>query len=242
MVNDRNHSIDGTSLLLYKNLADRIRDDIFNGRFKAKEQIPTEFDLCETYHVSRSTVRKAIADLVDEGLLTKVHGKGTFVASARVTQPVSEFSSFTGRARNAGIAVTSQVLDIAYELPTNREAAFFNIDAKEKILVVRRLRFANGKPVMIETNRFTSEFDFLREENLEGSLYEVILRRSARKPSSGSKTIEICYATPEEAELLKIPRGSALILFADSVFDQHGRALHLSKQVIRGDEFKYPIG
>lgn len=58
---------------------------------------------------------------------------------------------------------------------------------------------------------------------------------------SGSKTIELCYASSEEAELLDVPRGSALMLIEDMVYDSNGTPLHISKQVVRGDKFKYAL-
>ena len=80
-----------TSVPLYSQLAEQLRQDIYTGRFTQGEKIPSEFELSRLYNVSRSTVRKAISVLVSENLLETTHGKGTFVSSPKINQNSSGF-------------------------------------------------------------------------------------------------------------------------------------------------------
>ena len=205
-----------TSVPLYSQLAEQLRQDIYTGRFTQGEKIPSEFELSSLYNVSRSTVRKAISVLVSENLLETTHGKGTFVSSPKINH-------------------------MTHVVPSEHQKHFFRLDEKEKLLVVERLRYIDHIPICVETSWFTSRYDSLQEKNLNGSLYEILRNDYDIRPLTGSKTIELCYASPDEAALLDIPRGSALMLIEDLVYDNHENPLHISKQVLRGDKFRYAL-
>ncbi|AYV66772.1 MULTISPECIES: GntR family transcriptional regulator [Niallia] len=226
---------------LYHQLAETIRKDIYEGKFKQDERIPSEFELSEMYEISRSTVRKAISILVEEDLLVKIHGKGTFVAAPMLEQNNRVFMSFTSNVETLGKTLTTKTQKVYYRKATEQEIEFFNLTEPEDILIIERLRIVDNLPIGIETVFFTKKFDSLKDENLNGSLYAVLEDKYSITPYTGSKTIEICYATLEESNLLDIPRGSALMLVKDKVYDTHNNPLHISKQVLRGDKFKYAI-
>ena len=226
---------------LYHQLAEIIRNDIYQGRFKKDEQIPSEFRLSEMYNISRSTVRKAISLLVEEKLLVKIHGKGTFVTNSNIDQKNKVFMSFTSNAELLGKKLITKTQNIYYKEASKEEIEFFNLTEQEDILVIERLRIVDGIPIGIETVFFTKKYNYLCNENLNGSLYKVLMEKYNVIPFTGSKTIEICYATKEEANILDVPRGSALMLIKDKVNDSNNKPLHISKQVLRGDKFKYAI-
>lgn len=230
-----------TSKLLYDQLADIIRNDIYEGRFKQDDKIPSEFELSDIYHVSRSTVRKAISVLVSENLLVKIHGKGTFVSAAKVKNRESSFLSFTENVEKMGKSLTTKTLEISYELPTQNQQLFFQLSPDQDLLKIIRLRSIDKIPICIETTWFTKDYDSLKTKNLNGSLYAVLYNDYQIEPHTGSKSIEICYASRKEAELLDVPRGTALMLVEDYVYDNQEQPLHITKQVVRGDKFKYAL-
>lgn len=229
------------SKTLYDQLADQIRYDIYEGKFKQGEKIPSEFELSDMYKVSRSTVRKAISILVQESLLEKAHGKGTFVSSATTRQNNSSFLSFTDNVRLMGQTLTTKTILVSHEMPTKGQQQFFNLSGNESLLKIERLRYVDNIAICMETTWFTTAFDSLQTKNLNGSLYAILQNEYNIRPLTGSKTIELCYASSEEAELLDVPRGSALMLIEDMVYDSTGTPLHISKQVVRGDKFKYAL-
>lgn len=229
------------SKTLYDQLADQIRYDIYEGKFKQGEKIPSEFELSDMYGVSRSTVRKAISILVQENLLEKAHGKGTFVSSAKANQNHSSFLSFTDNVKSMGQTLTTRTVLVSHEVPTEEQRKFFNLSGNELLLKIERLRYVDNIAICMETSWFTTELDSLQNKNLNGSLYAVLQKEYNIHPLTGSKTIELCYASSEESELLDVPRGSALMLIEDQVYDSTGKPLHISKQVVRGDKFKYAL-
>lgn len=230
-----------TSVPLYCQLAEQLRQDIYTGRFKQGEKIPSEFELSSLYDVSRSTVRKAISVLVSENLLETTHGKGTFVSSPKINQNSSGFLSFTENVRSMGKTLITKTIHMTHVVPTEYQKRFFKLNEEEKLLEVERLRFIDHIPIGVETSWFTSVYNSLQEKNLNGSLYEILRNDYDIRPLTGSKTIELCYASPDEAALLDIPRGAALMLIEDQVYDNHENPLHISKQVLRGDKFRYAL-
>lgn len=231
-----------SSMTLYEQLANTIRNDIYEGKFKQDERIPSELELSDMYSISRSTVRKAITLLVQEKLLVKIHGKGTFVASPKVVTNSHSFLSFTDNVKSMGHILVTKTIKISFQEPSHDDIEFFSLDeSADEVLVIERLRFIDGIAIGIETVHFPKEYEFLKDENLDKSLYSILKDKYKIYPSMGSKTIEICYATLEESTLLDVPRGTALMLIEDKVFDSMNNPLHISKQVIRGDKFKYAI-
>lgn len=234
--------ISDSSTTLYEQLANTIRNDIYEGKFKQDERIPSEIELSEIYSISRSTVRKAILQLVKEKLLVKIHGKGTFVASPKVVNNSHNFLSFTENVKSMGRTLVTKTIEISLQAPSRSDIEFFCLDeGADEILVVKRLRLIDGVPIGIETMHLTKDYEFLKNEDLNGSIYSILKDKYEIYPSTGSKTIEICYATLEESTLLDVPRGTALMLVVDKVLDSNNNPLHISKQVIRGDKFRYAI-
>lgn len=230
-----------TNIPLYDQLAEQIRKDIYEGTFSQGEKIPSEFELSDMYNVSRSTVRKAISVLVAEKLLVKAHGKGTFVAAAKPTISNSTFLSFTENVTSMGKTLLTKTIRIAHTTPTERQMQFFKMSTEESLIMIERLRIIDHVPICVETSWFSQKFSSLEHKDLNGSLYSVLQNDYNITPYNGSKTIELCYASQEESELLDVPRGSALMLVEDLVYDSNGTPLHISKQVVRGDKFKYAL-
>ncbi len=231
-----------TSSPLYQQLADIIREDILCGKYKADQQIPTEYELSDIYNVSRSTVRKAIESLVKDSLLVKIHGKGTFVAPPQIKNRRNTFYSSTKSMEMLGKTVESTVLDTSLTAPDTSIFNFFACTREdEKVITIRRLRFLDGSPLCLETLYFPMRLLNLLQEDFSLSLYDILQNKYDLSPTSGDRNIEICYATEEEARLLRVPRQSALMLIRDYVQDQNDVPLYVSKQVHAGEMIKYGI-
>lgn len=227
---------------LYQQLAEHIRDSIFKGIYKPDQQIPTEFELSDQYKVSRSTVRKAVEILVEEDMLTKIHGKGTFVAPPRVKQRSAGFFSSTKSMETIGKTLVSSVLETSLIAPSSMERKFFGItEENEKIIAIRRLRVLDDEPMCLETIYFSMRHLYLLQEDFSASMYRMLQTKYKIFPSSGNRSFEVCYATQEESELLGVERGSALMLIKDYVNDQNGVPLHISKRVHAGSGIMYGI-
>ena len=231
---------------LYAELADRLRRDIDAGTYAPGDRMPSEPTLCRTTGYSRSTVRKALQLLVDQGYVTKSQGKGTFVSElptkpASPTEPETTFLSFTENVRTLGGTPTTRTIDIRNVSPTSGLMEFFGLAAGDELFEVTRLRSVDGEPVMLETIWLPLAYADLTGEELDGSLYQALKARYGKEPANGTKSIGICYANSRESFQLGAPKDSPLMLIEDRVFDQDGAPLHVSKQVVRGDMHQFTI-
>lgn len=226
---------------LYKQLIRKLRSDIASGVYPVHSRIPSEQELCDTYNVSRVTVRKALAVLTQEGLLKRHQGKGTFVGLPRIRKDLQDVNSFHDACRMMGCEATTRVIHaIAARATEDDRRELLLEDDELQVVEIVRLRLADGMPVMLETNRFPMRYDWLLDEDLSGSLY-TLLRTREEEPSQATHDISLAYATPSQARHLDVSNGDALLSLHEVIFNQHGQPLHTSQQYIRGDRFTFRI-
>lgn len=225
---------------LYQQLMSRLKNDITAGVYPAGARIPSEQLLCETYGVSRVTVRKAMLDLVQEGLLVRRQGKGTFVAKERIQRDLHQITSFSAACRQMGHTAGARLISAELSPATSEDMEKLGAPAGTRVVEICRLRLCDGEPVMLEINRFPSSYVFLLEESGEDSLYDLLAVRGV-KPTSAVHDISLGHATPLVSRHLGCEPGDALLLLNELVLDQHGEPLHLSRQWIRGDQYTFRI-
>ncbi len=225
---------------LYQQLMMRLKNDILAGAYPAGARIPSEQVLCDTYGVSRVTVRKAMLELVQEGLLVRRQGKGTFVADERIQRDLQQITSFSEACRQLGHTASAKRISAEWISATAEDAEKLGTAPGSQVIEITRLRLCDGDPVMLEVNRFPARYDFLLHEEPEPSLYE-LLKRHGVAPASAVHDISLGYATPHVSRHLGCAQGDALLLLDELVFDQHGEPLHVSRQWIRGDKYTFRI-
>lgn len=224
---------------LYRQLMDRLRADMAAGVYPAHSRIPSEQALCESYGVSRVTVRKALSELTREGLLQRQQGKGTFVSAPKLQRDLRDVSSFHDACRLMGCEPGTRLIH-AQLVPAEESDRERLACADAQVVEIVRLRLADGQPVMLETNRFPLACSWLTQRKLSGSLY-ALLQEQGLIAQRGIHEISLTYATAAEARLLETQPGSALLRLDQVIYDQHDRPLHTSHQVIRGDRFTFRI-
>ena len=225
---------------LYHQLMQRISDDIEKGTYPIGSRIPPEHELEETYQVSRVTVRRALSELTAEGLLERKQGKGTFVSAPRISQDLKSIHSFHDSCRQNGVRPTTRVIHVMEVPADSADIADLSVRKGDRVVETLRVRSADGEPVVLEKNHFSMGYAYLENENLNGSLYNV-LRDYGVEPRQATHDISLSYATEAQAKLLNVAPGSPLMRLREVVYDQRGRVLHNSVQLIRGDRFVFRI-
>ncbi|NLL62959.1 MAG: GntR family transcriptional regulator [Ruminococcaceae bacterium] len=221
---------------LYVQIKKDLHYKIEDGIYSVGNKIPSEPELCQKYDVSRITVRKAILELEEEGLLEKKQGKGTFVRLPSSKKKISQINSFHETCNWQNKTASSKVINARETNATAKDIEGLELTDNSKIIEITRLRLADDIPVILEINHFTTGFTYLLEYNLSGSLY-VLLRSFGIEPNQASRELSLISATEEMASLLKVDVGSPLIFLYEVIYDQKGRPLHTSYQYIRGDLF-----
>ncbi len=225
---------------LYAQLMDRIRMDIQQGVYPVGEKIPPEHELEGRYGVSRVTVRRALQELTGAGLLERKQGKGTFVCQPRQEPAGRREIGFHDSCREAGrIPSVGDVRIRETEAsPADREK--LRLGPEARVLEIRRVLKADGEPVILETCRFSMAYGWLEGANLHGSLYRVLQEYGIQAEKS-IYDLTVRPADAEEAELLQIATGTALLAADQVVYDQKGRPLHTCRRLIRGDRYTLRI-
>ncbi len=225
---------------LYKQLIQKLRGDIADGVYPVHSKIPSEQELCETYQVSRVTVRKALTELTQEGLLKRHQGKGTFVSIPKLCKDLKDVNSFHDACRMMGCTPGTRVIHAQMAPAEEEDVRELMCAEGEQVVEIVRLRLADNVPVMLEVNRFPARCAFLLEEDLTRSLY-AILEEHDIEAAQALHEIALCYAGPSQAKHLDVNPGDALLSLREVIYDQHHQPLHTSRQSIRGDRFTFRI-
>lgn len=225
---------------LYLQLKESIRSEIVNKKLKSGEKIPTEVELSEKYEISRVTVRKAITELVEEGYLIKKQGKGTFVSKPKIERKIVHLISFSAACEANGLKASSEVIKREIIQPEPEVIQLLQLDPDDLVVYIQRVRYAGENPLMLENNYFPyNKYKFLLNENLDGSLYQTLKEHHIHPSNPGETTLEIVRALEEEAQLLEVPSGEPLFLMKTVIFDQNHQPIHIGKQLIVGEGYKF---
>lgn len=202
--------------------------------------VPPERELAQLYGTSRTTVRQALAELVVEGRLLRMQGKGTFVAKPKVAQ-VLELASYTQRMRAHGLHPDTRVLDIGYVTADEELAGRLGIRPGSRALRIHRLRLADGEPMSVDTSHLPARrFPGLRKQLTQyPSLYETLAHAHGVELGEAEETIETVLAGPHDARLLGVDTGLPLLLLSRHAFDVDGNPVEWAQSLYRGDRYKF---
>lgn len=228
-------------LPLYFQLQERLRATIESGEIKPGVQIPSEGELCRRYGVSHATVKQALGNLVNQQLLYRVRGKGTFVAEPRVQKGPRKLQSFTEEMRTLGAPVSSRVLDARVVPASAVVADKLHLGEGEPVTLIRRLRLASDRPIALQDAFLaTARCPDLLAEDLSGSLYEH-LRRFGLHPTQAHETYSAAALSHTEAALLGMVAGSPALRCERVSKSADGQAIEYVQSIMRGDLYEVNI-
>jgi len=224
---------------LYLKLRQTLEDAIQSGRLGHGSALPAERELAEYANVSRVTVRKAVDDLVRDGLLARRQGSGTFVIKpvARVQQPLSQLTSFTEDMARRGLATRSEWLERGLFPPSPEEMMMLGLAAGTMVARISRLRIANDLPLAIERASLATEF-LPDPDAVTTSLYAELRKKDAR-PVRAIQRISACNVKEPEAALLAVPLGAAGLSIERISYLASGRVVEFTRSLYRGDAYDF---
>jgi GntR family transcriptional regulator len=200
--------------------------------------LPSERQLSTDLGVSRLTVRAALDDLAREGYLVRRRGSGTYVQQPKIAQQLT-MTSFSEDMRRRGMAPSSRTLSLTRELAGARLGRFLRVSPGDEVVVVRRLRLADGVSMAIETLHIPAAIvPGVTPKELEGSFYELLRRKYGVEVASGTQAIEPTVTNEEESSALGVPLHSPAFLFERTSCDATGRTLEFVHSIYRGDRYR----
>ena len=228
---------------LYHQLKTILLERLRLGHWKAGEQLPTEDELVAQYGVSKATVRQALRDLAQAGLVRREQGRGTFVADSKIQFGPRLLSSFTEEMRDSGVPTESQVLVQELMRAPDDIAAKLGVAPGDELFHLRRLRLAGGEPMGLQTAYIPAAFvPGLVDVNFEAaSLYETVEKRYGLRPDHASQKHFAVAVVGHEAALLQVPDGSPALGGERLTVLRDGRALELTYSIMRGDRYQIQL-
>lgn len=227
---------DSSSQPLYQQLQRALRNAIEKRILGADDALPAERELAEELSISRITVRKAIDGLVEEGLLTRRQGSGTFVA-ARVEKNFSKLTSFSEDMRARGRKPHSVWMSRAAGTVTPEESMTLRSSPGTPVLRFNRIRYADDAPMAIEYATILASC--LPSINaVEASLYEA-LEKTGNRPVRALQRLRAVLFTKDQAKLLRAQEKDAGLLVERVGFIKDGSAIEFSQSYYRGDTYDF---
>ena len=225
-------------LPLYRQLGHALQAAIQQGRLEVGAGLPPERDLALALGMSRITVRRAIGELVRQGLLSARQGSGTVVA-ARLEQPLSDLGSFTDDIRRRGLQPGSRWLARTLAQPSPDEILALNLALDERVIRIERVRTADGAPIAIE--RATVRAALLDHQVAFGESLYAALRARGVVPTRALQRLRAEVVRGPDARLLELSEGEAVLATERRSFAADGRPIEITRALYRGDRYDYLV-
>lgn len=231
-------------LPLYYQLKSELLEDIKKGIYKENEKIPSENELQRLYNVSLITVRKALSDLVQEGILYRIQGKGTFVAKPKI-QRYLNLLSFTEEMKQKGIDPDTKLLSFTKEYVDKDMAEALKLSDDKSVWVVERLRLGNGEPVALQKSYLPCYiFKNFSEDyfNTSSSLYEILRAKYDMIPYRAEEVYNSININDKNiAERLSVKLRTAAFFVNRITFNQDGIPFEYAVSLLRGDRYSIRV-
>ncbi len=227
--------------ITYLRIEEELNARIASGELEPGSLIPSERELARRLGVSRTTVREALARLEHRGLVVRELGRGTFVARPKIHHSTDRLRSHFDQMVGQGMIPASRVLQRIETFASRATAMLLGLRVGEPIYKLVRLRYANGEPVAISTSLFpASILPGILDLDIEHlSLYRLMDDRYGARPVRAVQAIEPMTAGPNEAALLEVSAGAALLIVERTSWDARGRTVEHARDVHRGDRSRF---
>jgi len=224
---------------LYLQLRRWIEDAVHSGAIKPGDALPSERDLAARVDMSRVTVRKAVQDLVREGILVQRHGSGTYVAQQpnRVEQSLSQLTSFTEDMARRGMTVRSVWLDRGTYPPSPEEMVALGLSATDAVARIARLRLTGDTPLAIERAALSARL--LPDPEAVGTSLYAHLGKTGNRPVRAIQRIRAVSLSDDDAKLLDVAPGVASLHVERTSYLASGRVVEFTRSIYRGDTYDF---
>jgi GntR family transcriptional regulator len=233
--------IKGGPLPRYHQLKELLREQIRDGAWVPGSLIPSERALSEQYGISRMTARQAVTELVNEGLLYREQGRGTYVGRPKISQQLLRLTGFTDDMKERGQRPGTRVLDAAMWPADDVTAKQLRIRTGQHVFRLRRLRLADAEPLAVETSciSFLGCERLLKHDFSAESLYQALEFAYDVPPLEAEQELEAGLAEEVDARLLGVSPGSPVLCTRRVAFTRRGIPIEYASSFYRGDKYRF---
>lgn len=237
------HIPQSSTVPLYTQIKEALRAKIIDGTYVAHQRLPSESEMINAFGVSRITVRQAMNDLQKEGLVFKVHGKGTFVAMPSISQELTHLQGFAEAMSQLGHETFSEVFGLANVKGSSIVCAKLGLADGERVTEIRRVRYLNREPVSVDYSWVRYEIgSHLTKHNLRDKDLFFLLENELGQPlHSADVEIDASSASAEIAARLKMTPNSPILLLERLTYASQNKPLVFEYLHYRAGSFKYTL-
>ncbi|TFJ93168.1 GntR family transcriptional regulator [Lentibacillus salicampi] len=227
---------------LYLQIKDILVKRIQNGEWREQSLIPTERELMKEFNVSRTTVRQSISILVQTGLLEKTQGRGTIVKPQKLVGRLGRLKGFAEEVVKRGQVPQSKLIRAGFKDQLYTEKTMLEVKEDELILLVERIRFADETPIALERTCWPYDIgNILMQYDLDEARYYEILEDHNIYLNKANEKIAAINATQDEADLLGIRPGEAMLEMNRLSFGMSNHPIEYTVTKYRSDQYHYDI-
>lgn len=227
------------SLPLYSQVEKMLEEKIVSGQWSEGHQIPTENELAKSLDVSNITIKRAVINLVEKGLLYRQRGKGTFVAKTLTEKNIYTSAFFT---MENEVSSTHKTLEEKKEKADSSIAKFLNIEPGQQVLAIKRIGTEDGEPVSLEYT-YIPEFLFLETSLMtigeNDFIYDILIKKCGQRLKYSKNYFSGTVANEEEANLLNSKLNMPLFVWERITYSTLDIPIEYSKFIMRQDKEKY---
>ena len=228
---------------LYAQIKDILRARVLDGTYQPHQQMPSESEMIAAFNVSRITVRQALNDLQNEGLIFRIHGKGTFVSKPKAFQDLGRLQGFGEAMRQMGYETFARVISLRNVVPTLQVQERLHLPKRAKVTELQRVRFLNREPISLDITYLPAAIGTrLAKEDLATRDVFVILENDYGM-SLGHADLQIGSTLADEnlATQLRVEEGSPVLVIERTTHTSDGTPIDYEHLYYRGDAFQYKV-
>jgi GntR family transcriptional regulator len=228
---------------LYTQLRELLRQRILDGTYESHEQMPSENELVVRFAVSRITVRQALNDLQREGLIFRIHGKGTFVSRPKAIQSLARLEGLGEALSTSGFDISSHVLGHRVVRADAQVAEGLGISYRDEVMEIRRVRCINREPMSLDVTYFpvTIGRRVIKADLQRRDIFAILETDLGISLGNAELQLSAMLADAELAEILGLSSGAAVLRIQRLTHAAGGAPIDFEYLYHRGDSFQYRI-
>ena len=226
---------------LYEQIKAALRASILDGTYPPHSQMPSESELCATFDVSRITVRQALGDLQKEGLVFRLHGKGTFVSKPKAFQNVTALQGFAEAMSSMGYEIVNQLRVLRFVQANQHVAGKLALPEGTRVAEIHRVRLLNREPVSLEVTWVPEELGkrLANADLITRDIFLIIENDCGIPLGHADVSIDAILADDDLVDALQVEEGAPVLRIERLTHGADGTPIDYEHLYFRGDAFQY---